>query len=156
MKRNEAIAHRLKEVLLDGHWVANTNYKEQLANLSLAEATRKTGNLNTIAALIFHINYYLKGLTDVFDKGILEIKDKFSFDLPELRSEKDWEDLRNEFFKNAEAFISRIEQMPESKLDEPFIVEKYGTYLRNIEAMIEHCYYHLGQISLIRKLQTSG
>ena len=44
--------------------------------------------------------------------------------------------------------------MPDTKLEEPFVDEKYGTYLRNIEAVIEHSYYHLGQISLIRKLIT--
>ena len=33
------------------------------------------------------------------------------------------------------------------------LVDAHGyTYLRNIEGVIEHSYYHLGQISLIRKL----
>lgn len=27
-----------------------------------------------------------------------------------------------------------------------------GTFLRNMDAMIEHAYYHLGQIVLIKKL----
>jgi len=42
--------------------------------------------------------------------------------------------------------------MPDKKLNEIFVNEKYGTYLRNIEAVIEHSYYHLGQIVLIKKL----
>jgi hypothetical protein len=42
--------------------------------------------------------------------------------------------------------------MPEKKVLHVFVDEKYGTYLRNIEAMIEHSYYHLGQIVLIRKI----
>jgi len=42
--------------------------------------------------------------------------------------------------------------MPDSKINEVFVNEKYGTYLRNIDGMIEHCYYHLGQITLIKKL----
>jgi hypothetical protein len=40
--------------------------------------------------------------------------------------------------------------------DKPFIDEKYGTFLRNIEGVIEHSYYHLGQISLIRKMITQN
>ena len=40
----------------------------------------------------------------------------------------------------------------DEKLEEIFVNEKYGTYKRNIEGMIEHCYYHLGQISLIKKM----
>jgi len=45
-----------------------------------------------------------------------------------------------------------IEKMPEEQLNEDFVDEKYGDYLRNIEGMIEHSYYHLGQIALIRKI----
>lgn len=46
--------------------------------------------------------------------------------------------------------------MPDQKLEEVFVEEKYGTYLRNIEGVIEHSYYHLGQISLIKKLIEEG
>jgi hypothetical protein len=42
--------------------------------------------------------------------------------------------------------------MPDSKMDEVFVDEKYGTHLRNIDGMIEHAYYHLGQIALIKKM----
>jgi len=42
--------------------------------------------------------------------------------------------------------------MSEEKLDSVFIDEMYGSYRRNIEATIEHSYYHLGQVSLIKKM----
>ncbi|MEG1022142.1 MAG: hypothetical protein RSE50_11550 [Myroides sp.] len=42
--------------------------------------------------------------------------------------------------------------MRDEKLDSVFVDEKYGSYRRNIEAMIEHSYYHLGQIVLIKKM----
>jgi len=45
-----------------------------------------------------------------------------------------------------------VEQMPTSQLQDAFTDEKYGTYLRNILGMLEHSYYHLGQIVLIKKL----
>ena len=150
--RNKFISDRLREVFLNGRWIANTNYKEQLLLTSWQQATQQVGNLNTIAALTFHVNYYLSGLLNVFNGGALEIKDKYSFDLPAITSEKDWEKLVNDFLTNAENFAGHIAQMPDQRFDETFIEEKYGTYLRNIEAMIEHSYYHLGQISLIKKL----
>ncbi|MCB0595975.1 MAG: hypothetical protein H6557_25915 [Lewinellaceae bacterium] len=53
---------------------------------------------------------------------------------------------------NAEKFADHVENMPDEKLEEVFVDEKYGTYRRNIEGVIEHSYYHLGQISLIRKM----
>ncbi|HNU16091.1 MAG TPA: DUF1572 domain-containing protein [Chitinophagaceae bacterium] len=152
MKRSSVIANRLREVLLNGHWIANTNYKEQLSNVSWEQATQKVFNLNTIAALTFHINYYLEGLLQVFNGGRLEISDKYSFDLPPIRSEADWNKLVNEFLNNSETFASQVENFSDDMLDMPFVDEKYGTYLRNIEGVIEHCYYHLGQISLIKKM----
>lgn len=42
--------------------------------------------------------------------------------------------------------------MEETKLNAYFVEEKYGSYYRNIDAMIEHSYYHLGQIVLINKI----
>ncbi|HWW43314.1 DUF1572 domain-containing protein [Pedobacter sp.] len=149
---NLAIANRLREVLLDGHWIANTNFKEQILSVNWEQATQKIGNLNTIAALTFHINYYLKGLLHVFDGGKLEISDKFSFDVPQIQSEMDWKTLVNSFLNNSEKFANQVEQLPDSLLDQPFVDEKYGSYLRNIEGVIEHSYYHLGQVSLIKKM----
>ena len=55
------------------------------------------------------------------------------------------------FWKDSIEFAQIVEQMPEEKLHEIFIDEKYGTYLQNIESMIEHCYYHLGQVVLLKK-----
>lgn len=152
MARNLAIANRLREVLLNGKWIANTNFKEQILSISWQQAIQKVGNLNTIALLTFHINYYLGGLLNVFNGGGLEIRDKYSFDLPEIKSEEDWNKLISEFLSNSEMFANKIEQMEESMLDQSFVDEKYGSYLRNIEGVIEHSYYHLGQVSLIRKM----
>jgi len=152
MARNLAIANRLREVLLNGKWIANTNFKEQILSVNWEQAIQKVENLNTIALLTFHINYYLAGLLNVFNGGKLEIKDKYSFDLPEIKSEKDWNKLVNDFLVNSEIFANQVEHMEESMLDQPFADEKYGSYLRNIEGVIEHSYYHLGQVSLIRKM----
>jgi len=152
MTRNLAIANRLREVLLNGKWIANTNFKEQILSVSWEQAIQKVDNLNTIALLTFHINYYLVGLSNVLNGGRLEIKDKYSFDLPEIKSEKDWNKLVNDFLNNSEMFAKQVEQLDESMLDQPFVEEKYGSYLRNIEGVIEHSYYHLGQVSLIRKM----
>lgn len=152
MERKLFLASRLREVLLDGHWIANTNFKAQVSSIDWVQATHKIGSLNTIAALTYHINYYLDGILNVFKGGALEIKDQYSFDLPDIRSQADWEELVREFIENAEQFVEGVSQLPEELLDRPFVEEKYGSYLRNIEGVIAHSYYHLGQISLIRKM----
>ena len=152
MTRSLFIANRLKEVLLNGHWIANTNYKEQLLSITWKQAIQKTGTLNTIAALTFHVNYYLTGLLHVLHGGKLEISDQYSFDLLPIQSENEWKELVDDFLANAEKFAAQVEQMADSRFDEPFADEKYGNYLRNIEGVIEHSYYHLGQIVLISKM----
>ena len=152
MTRNKLIANLLREVLLNGRWIANTIYKEQISAVTWKQATQKVANLNTIAALTYHINYYLAGISNVFGGGTLDIRDKYSFDLPAIETEKDWMNLVNEFLTNAEKFASQVEKIPDEKLDEVFVDEKYGTYLRNIEGVIEHSYYHLGQIAIIKKM----
>jgi len=152
MTRNLSLANRVREVLLNGHWIANTNFKDQILSVSWEQATQKVDNLNTIALLTFHINYYLQGLLNVFKGGALEIRDKYSFDLPEIQSETDWNTLVNNFLNNSEQFANHVEQMADDMLDQPFVDLKYGTYLRNIEGVIEHSYYHLGQVSLIKKM----
>lgn len=152
MEVTKELANRLHEVLLDGRWITNTNYKLQIESVTWKQATQKIGTLNTIAVLTFHINYYLAGILNVFKGGDLEIRDQYSFDMQPIESETDWKRLINEFLVNSEEFIKEVANMPDYKLDETFVDEKYGTYLRNIEGVIEHGYYHLGQISLIKKM----
>ncbi|MEH6764461.1 MAG: DUF1572 domain-containing protein [Aequorivita antarctica] len=152
MKNNLQLANRFREVLLNGTWVANTNYKDQLENLPLQIAQTKMGDLNTVAILAQHIHYYIKGVSVVFKGGILEIKDAYSFNFPPMTSETEWKAFLETFFNDAEEFATLVQQLPENKLNNVFTDKKYGTFQRNIEGMIEHCYYHLGQIVVIKKL----
>ncbi len=151
MENSTQIAKRFREVFLNGKWIANTNYKEQLSNLSWEQATKRIGSSNTIAALTYHVTYYIAGILNVLEGGALEIRDKYSFDFPEVKSKADWDKLSNELLQQAEKFANQVELMPAEKLEAQFVEEKYGSYRRNIEGMIEHGYYHLGQIALLKK-----
>lgn len=151
MKISNNLADRLREVFLDGTWIAHTNYKKILSEVDQAMATTKIGNLNTIAMLTYHVNYFLEGLLPVLDGGALDIQDKYSFDLPPIKTEADWQKLVNDLLSNAEKFIEKVRSLSDEKLLGPFVDEKYGTYLRNMEGVIEHSYYHLGQVALIKK-----
>lgn len=152
MNSNQFLAKRLREVFLDGFWVANTNYKNLLQNITWQQATRKIADLNSIAALTFHVNYYLNGILEALNSGKLEISDQFSFDMPLIKTEEAWNSLVENFLANAESFARTVELMDDKTLNSYFFHEKYGTYYRNIEGVIEHGYYHLGQISLLNKM----
>jgi hypothetical protein len=152
MENTHQIANRFREVILNGTWIANTNYKNQLTGLHWVTATTEFNSLNTIAVLAQHIHYYIVGIKNVFTGGTLDIKDKFSFDFPPITSQNEWDNFLSKLWSDSEEFASLIEQMPDERLKQVFVNEKYGTYQRNIEAMIEHSYYHLGQIVLLKKI----
>ncbi|TNE55972.1 MAG: DinB family protein [Bacteroidetes bacterium] len=152
METAKELADRFREVFLHGTWIANTNYQDQLNKVNRVEAIKSLDNLNSIAALTFHIHYYLEGVFQVLEGGPLSIRDQYSFDMPPLQTEEDWEKLRQKLLVQAEKIASRIEMLSQPELEQVFVDPKYGSYRRNLEALIEHAYYHLGQISLIRKL----
>ncbi|KAB8155193.1 DUF1572 domain-containing protein [Kordia sp. TARA_039_SRF] len=146
------LANRLREVYTEGKWVTGTNIKEEIQDVSWQDAIQTVHNLNSIAALTFHLHYYIAGVLQVLEGGTLDIKDKYSFDAPPITSQEDWENRIQKFTEDTEKFISLVENMSENQLFESFVVEKYGTYYRNIDVQIEHAYYHLGQLVLIKKM----
>lgn len=152
MKNASALASRFREVILNGTWIANTNFKHQLENSDWKIATTKVQSLNTIAVLAQHIHYYIVGINNVFAGGTLDISDKFSFDFAPIESQSQWESFLEKFWKDSETFAAFVEKIDDDQLVQAFVDEKYGSYQRNIDAMIEHSYYHLGQVVLIKKM----
>ena len=129
----------------------SVNLKDTLSGITWQQAITKVDNLNTIAALVFHINYYVSAVLKVLQGDPLNASDKFSFDLPPINSEDDWENLVNKTFKEAELLAAQIENLDDAILFENFTDPKYGNYYRNLHGVIEHIHYHLGQITLIKK-----
>lgn len=152
MELTKILVIRLNEILLDGKWVTGTNIKNEIIDLDWKKATMKIDSLNSIADITFHIDYYIAGVLNFFENGKLEIKDKYSFDSKPINSQKDWKDLIDKFCDDSEKFVKVVRNMTDKELEKTFADEKYGTILRNINVIIEHSYYHLGQIILIKKL----
>ena len=75
--------------------------------------------------------------------------------MPAITTEEQWTDLRETLIQNAQEFASHLSKLSDTEIEAPFVAEKYGNYNRNINGMIEHCYYHLGQLVLIKKLLRS-
>ncbi len=145
------IAKNFREVYFGGNWTSS-NLKDNLADVTWQQATTQVYNLNTIAILVFHISYYVNTVLKVLHGEPLDAHDKYSFDLPPILSQQDWEKLLDNTLSDAEKLAGLIEQLPESKLWENMADEKYGNYYRNFHGIIEHTHYHLGQIALIKKI----
>lgn len=125
MNVSKQIAKHFRDVYFGGNWTS-VNIKDTLMNVSWQQATTQVYSFNTIAALVYHINYFVSAVLKVLEGGPLDAHDKYSFDLPPLQSEKDWENLLAKTLSDAEKFTSLIEQLPENKLNQPFTDEKYG------------------------------
>ena len=145
------IAKHFREVFFGGNWTS-VNLKDSLEDVSLKQAITKHGDFNTIATLVFHINYYISIVTKVLEGGELEGNDKLSFDTPSFSSEEEWKEYLENCWKKAARFSSLVEELPGEKIWENFAGEKYGNYYRNLSGIIEHTHYHLGQIVLLKKI----
>lgn len=147
----QQMAKHFRDVHFGGNWTA-VNLKDVLADVDWQMATTQVNNLNTIAVLVFHVNYYVDAVLKVLQGGPLEASDKLSFDLPPVTSEEEWRRLVNKALVQAESFAGLVERLDEKQLSEDFIDGKYGTWYRNLTGIIEHTHYHLGQMVVIKKM----
>jgi hypothetical protein len=58
------IAKHLREVYFGGNWTTS-NLKANLADVTWQQATRQVYTFNTIATLVFHVNYYVSAALKV-------------------------------------------------------------------------------------------
>ncbi len=151
MNLSTQIAKHFREIHVGGNWTS-VNLKDTLTDITWQQATTKVHSFNTIATLVFHVNYYVTTVLKVLQGGPLDAHDKYSFTHPEINNATDWNSMTQKAFTEAETLAELIEQFPETQLWENFTEEKYGNYYRNFHGIIEHTHYHLGQIVLIKKI----
>jgi len=151
MNVSSQIAKHFREIHFGGNWTS-TNVVDTLEGISWEQATKKVDSLNSILILTYHISYYVSAVLKVLQGNPLVAKDEFSFNHASIQSEKDWEQLIARYLNEAKELSDLIEQLPEETLWSDFTDEKYGSYYRNLHGIIEHTHYHLGQISLVKKM----
>lgn len=132
-----------------------SNVSDVLADVTWQEATYELEGFNTIAKLVYHIQYYMEGVSEVFAGGELSIRDKYSFDCPAFDDAASWENFKQRVLKIGELFADRVAAYPNASWEEDFTDVRYGVYFRNIIGLLEHSYYHLGQIVIIKKILRS-
>jgi uncharacterized damage-inducible protein DinB len=151
MNLSEQLASRIRTFYDGDNWTGSSLWSN-LDGLTWTDATTPVYGFNSIAVLLYHINYYVSAFLDVTAGKPLLAKDEWSFEAPPIHSQPDLEKLRNDIRRDAESFARVVEQMPEGRLWEDFSDGKYGNYYHNIQGILEHSHYHLGQIVLIRKI----
>ena len=90
-------------------------------------ATRKVGDLNTIATLVYHTQYYIRVQMPVLNGEPLVASDKESFEHPEITNEEQWQALLSQVWEEVEAYAAKIETLPKDVWEKDFAGEKYGS-----------------------------
>lgn len=154
MKITKLIARQLREVYTEGNWTG-AFFKEKISDIDWKDATTQIYGLNTIATLVFHINYYTHEVANTLEGQAFTSDDKFAFTHPPINNEDDWQNMLSNVFADGERLARQIEILDDSILTEYFQEEKYRSHYRNFCGIIEHFHYHLGQIVLIKKILDS-
>ena len=151
MELSKTLSRHFFNLYFSDNWT-EVNIKDLISDLSFEEAQHQVSNLNTIATLVFHINYYADKIGDFLETGELKAKDADSFKGGKITSEAEWETLKEKIERDGKRFSQLIAKVDSETLSQDFYDEKYGSYLTNLLGILEHFYYHMGQIRLIKKL----
>ncbi|WP_217902282.1 hypothetical protein [Siphonobacter sp. BAB-5385] len=86
--------------------------ERHLTNLSWQQATTPVLTLNTIAALTYHIHYYIAAQLRVLQGQPLQASDRYSFDHPPIQSQEDWEHLLAKVWSDVETMAQGSNHHP--------------------------------------------
>lgn len=150
MEITKSISNQIKEAFYGENWTGSS-YKEQLDEISWDESIVQIDAYNSIAALLYHVNFFIDAILLVLNKKELSLSDKDSYNHPPINCAEDWGKLKSKLWENVDEFVDLIAKLPNEELDKDFWDNKYGNYYRNIHGVIQHSYYHLGQIAFIKK-----
>src|SRR3954451_16138657 len=118
MKTNDFISQHILEVFEGGNWT-DVNFKDTLRDVNYKEATTVTkASYNTIAALAYHTCFYNEVVLQRLQGISPAVNDKNGFDLPPIKNENDWNELKQRCFQSAYKLAEAVEKFSEEALAE--------------------------------------
>lgn len=76
---------------ITGPNLTGSHLSQHLDDVSIKEANISLYGVNSIAQLVFHIDYYISAVGDVLEGKPLLAKDSLSFDAPVITTETAWQ-----------------------------------------------------------------
>jgi uncharacterized damage-inducible protein DinB len=148
------LAQHIRQAFTGGSWTT-VSVQKMLEPISLEQAQQVHIGNNSILKIVQHFNYYFPIQLSVLQGGPLIGKDAESWQQAALLDETAWQQYKQEMLDVAEQFAQQVESLSDEQLLQPFDDEKYGSVYRNIAGVVEHLYYHLGQISALVQVQSN-
>jgi uncharacterized damage-inducible protein DinB len=150
-KLTNEMARHMREIHFGNNW-SDSAMQEILKDITWTQALETPiPNVNSIAVLVFHMNFYLDYVHRNLKNDIFIFDHEDSFKAPTIQSEADWQALLQKTWDDAEAFAQTIEKIPDAQMYK-VIPPRTNIFYKNIHGVIEHNHYHLGQIVLLKKL----
>lgn len=151
MQTSAAIALQMKEVYEGGNW-SEVDLAGTLADITWAEANIITPvSANSIAAILFHLQFYNNVVKDRLAGINTAIPDANGFDVPKMKNAADWKLQQQNCFASAHALMEVVSALPDEKLFEA-LTSNGVTLYKTLHGVVEHAYYHLGQVVMLKKI----
>jgi uncharacterized damage-inducible protein DinB len=151
MNTAKLVAQHLLDVYKGNNWT-EVNIADTLKDVTLSEAIIVTeASSNTIAALVHHLAFWNRAMTARLKGLEMKIPEDNGYCTPELKTEADWQRIRNDNLASATERAETISNIDKERLFQPIVPGRSSIY-KNVQGMVEHIHYHLGQIVILKKL----
>lgn len=147
----DLIAAHIQQVYEGNNWT-EVCIADTISDLSFQQAQQRTdGSPNSIAALLHHLYYWNIITMQRMQGENPAITADNGFDAGELRSEEDWQALKEKARDSFIQLANAVKEFPADKLEETY-AEGKSTFYKNLHGTAEHAHYHLGQMVIIKRL----
>jgi uncharacterized damage-inducible protein DinB len=154
MNITNLIAQHLKQVYEGNNWT-DVCIDATIKDIDWKQAQQQTeASPNTIASLVHHLMYWNGIIMKRINGETPVIPEENGYDVPFLNSEAEWDALKEKTHQSFTALANAIENFPEEKLQDNYAPSIPSTYYRNLQGIVEHAHYHLGQIVILKNLIT--
>jgi uncharacterized damage-inducible protein DinB len=155
MSVTKLIATHIKEVYEGDNWTS-VSIADTVNDVNWQQAQQHTaGSPNTIASLLHHLYYWNGILMQRLEGNNPLIPETNGFDFGELENENDWDALKEKTHQSFIQLADAAQNFPDEKLSTSYAAGK-SSYYKNLQGIVEHAHYHLGQIVIIKKLLQVG
>ncbi|MEJ7586378.1 MAG: DinB family protein [Ferruginibacter sp.] len=150
MKETKRISGLFTDIYNGDSWIGET-LSGVLANVSAADAAKKTAPWNSIWEIVNHIISWRDNVLLRVQGNIMKTPAGNYFTPVTDQSDTAWKNTLHELKLSQEKWINFLQIMLEEDLENIY-PNNNNTYYHNIHGIIQHDAYHLGQIVLLAKL----
>lgn len=147
----EHIAAHVNDAYNGNNWT-EINLADTVSDINYQEATTLTkASPNTIAMLVHHLKFYNEVVLKRLHGTNPKISSANGFDMPPVENEEQWKQLVNDCLQSAKKLAEAALVFPAEKL-ESVPAGGHNNMYKNLHGIAEHAHYHVGQITILKKL----